>query len=84
MSTDIKPNAEPRGFGEHTRGLAGEYAHEQGWGLNEEERKVQPEPAAQADAGNDFDYGAQDFGDEAVDTSSARPTPETVAKILGE
>ena len=34
------PLPEPRGFGEHVRGLAGEYAHEQGWGLNEEERKA--------------------------------------------
>ena len=75
---------EPRGFGEHTRGLAGEYAHEQGWGLNEEERKLQPPATQQADGGNDFDYGAQDFGDEAVDTSSAKPTPEAVGKILGD
>ena len=37
-----KPDAEPRGFGEHTRGLAGEYAHEQGWQLNEDERRKQP------------------------------------------
>ena len=84
MSTDTKPIPEPRGFGEHTRGLSGEYAHEQGWGLNEDQRKLQPEPAQQADGGNDFDYGAQDFGDEAVDTSSAKPTPEAVGKILGD
>ena len=84
MSTDSKSVPEPRGFGEHTRGLAGEYAHEQGWGLNEEERKAQPDTAGQADGGNDFDYGARDFGDEAVDTSSAKPTPEAVSKILGE
>ncbi len=74
---------EPRGFGEHTRGLAGEYAHEQGWGLNEEERKAQPQPKS-PDAGNDFSYGAQDFGDEPVDTSAAKPTPEDVKTILGD
>ena len=84
MSIETKATSEPRGFGEHSRGLAGEYAHEQGWGPNEEERKPQPEPAGQADGGNDFDYGAQDFGDEAVDTSSAKPSPEAVQNILGE
>ena len=84
MSTDTKPIPEPRGFGEHTRGLAGEYAHEQGWSLNEDERTRQPEPGQQADAGNDFDYGAQDFGDETVDTSSAKPTPKAVQNMLGE
>ncbi len=41
--------SEPRGFGEHSRGLAGEYAHEQGWGLNEEERRMQPEGAQPTD-----------------------------------
>ena len=77
-----KHPAEPRGFGEHTRGLSGEYAHEQGWGLNEDERRLQPEPA-QPDAGNDFSYGAQDFGDEAVNTSDAKPTAQDVKAILG-
>ena len=83
MSTDTKSTPEPRGFGEHTRGPAGEYAHEQGWGLNEEERKAQPEPT-QPDAGNDFSYGAQDFGDEAVDTSAAKPTAEDVKTLLSD
>ena len=85
MSGDITHStSEPRGFGEHTRGLAGEYAHEQGWGLNEQERIAQPAPDEQANGANDFDYGARDFGDEAVDTSSAKPTPESVETILGE
>lgn len=83
MADNTTTPPEPRGFGEHTRGLAGEYAHEQGWGLNEEERKTQPVAAEQADGGNDFDYGARDFGDAAVDTSSAKPTPEAIQKILG-
>lgn len=72
---------EPRGFGEHTRGLAGEYAHEQGWGLSEEERRKM---VPGKDGGTDYEYGAQDFGDEAVDTSSARPTPGDVDAILKE
>ena len=73
---------EPRGFGEHSRGLAGEYAHEQGWGINEEERRALPKGPQAADGGNDFDYGARDFGDEAVDTSEARPTAADVEAIL--
>ena len=57
---------EPRGFGEHSRGLAGEYAHEQGWGLNESERTHQPSAPQDIDGGNDYEYGARDFGDEPV------------------
>ncbi len=74
--------SEPRGFGEHSRGLAGEYAHEQGWGLNEEERRMQPEGAQPTDGGTDYDYGARDFGDEPVDTSAAKPTEKDVQTIL--
>ncbi|HEX5283152.1 MAG TPA: hypothetical protein VFW30_03450 [Bryocella sp.] len=60
--------AEPRGFGEHTRGLSGEYAHEQGWGLNIEQRKRQSVNPQNTDGGLDYDYGARDFGDEPVNT----------------
>ncbi len=70
------PN-EPRGFGEHSRGLAGEYAHEQGWRLNEEERRHEPAGHQEIDGGTDYDYGARDFGDEPTDTSAA--TVEEVA-----
>ena len=73
---------EPRGFGEHSRGLAGEYAPEQGWGLNEGARTAAPQGNEAADGGKDYDYGARDFGDEAVDTSSAQPSPEAVQSIL--
>ena len=76
------PPLELRGFGERSRGLAGEYAHEQGWGLNEEERTAAPEGTEAADGGKDYDYGARDFGDEAVDTSSAQPSPEAIDSIL--
>jgi hypothetical protein len=55
---------EPLGFGEHTRGLPGEYAHEQGWELNEEERRRQAASPRDTDGGNDYNYSAQDFGDE--------------------
>ena len=73
---------EPRGFGERSRGLAGEYAHEQGWGLNEQERRTPPRGQAAADGGTDYDYGAQDFGDEAVDTSAAKPTEKALDALL--
>lgn len=59
---------EPRGFGKHSRGLAGEYAHEQGWGLNLEQRKRESGQSQDADGGTDYDYGARDFGDEPVNT----------------
>ena len=63
---------EPRGLGEHSRGLSGEYAHEQGWGLDEEERTRQAgsprdgREARDTDGGDDYNYSARDFGDEPV------------------
>lgn len=62
---------EPRGLGEHSRGLTGEYAHEQGWGLEEEERKRQAAPPQDTDGGNDYNYGARDFGDEPQNMAGA-------------
>lgn len=64
-----QPQQEPRGFGEHSRGLAGEYAHEQGWGLDVEERTKQPDAPQDIDGGGDYDYGASDFGDDPVNTA---------------
>lgn len=61
-----KTNGEPRGFGEHTRGLSGEYAHEQGWGLDVEERTRIARGAQDISGGKDYDYSAQDFGDEPM------------------
>lgn len=60
---------EPRGFGEHTRGLSAEYAHEQGWGLDEQERTKQTTQPQDVDGGTDYEYGARDFGDTPVNTS---------------
>jgi len=63
---------EPRGLGEHSRGLPGEDAHAQCWGLDEEERTRQAEStqngreAHDTDGGNDYNYSARDFGDEPV------------------
>lgn len=65
---------QPVGFTPRSSGLAGEYAREQGWGLNEEERRRTPATKQNLDGGRDFYYGARDFGDSAVDTSTARPS----------
>ena len=73
-AAEPKRTSEPRGLGEHARGLAGEYAHEQGWGLNEEERSRRAIDKQPYDGGKDYDYGARDFGDTAVDTSEAQPS----------
>jgi hypothetical protein len=67
---------EPKGFTVHSSNLASEYAREQGWGINEEERTKTPQQKQQYDGGKDYDYGARDFGDAAVDTSSAQPAAE--------
>jgi hypothetical protein len=65
-----KTEVEPRGFGQRTRGLSGEYAHEQGWGLNEEERTARAKGPQNTDGGTDYEYGARDFGDEPVNTAT--------------
>ena len=65
---------EPSGFTPRTGGLTSEYAREQGWDTNEEQRTKTPPEKQEYDGGRDYDYGAQDFGDTAVDTSSAQPT----------
>lgn len=70
-----EPEREPRGFGEHTRKIPSENAHEQGWGLNKDER-TQLNPDQQKSGGTDYDYGAQDFGDTAVDPSRVQPSEE--------
>lgn len=75
---------EPRGLGEHSRGLASEYAHEQGWGLNEEERTKQPEGRQPSDGGNNYDYGPRDFGDAPTDMSGTDSKLEkSVEKAFG-
>ena len=72
---------EPRGFGQHTRGLSGEYAHEQGWGLDLEERTRLPKGPQDTDGGTDYDYGARDFGDEPVNTARATgPDSDTAVR----
>lgn len=64
---------EPKGFTTHTSGPASEFAREQGWDTNEEQRAQTPKEKQAYDGGRDYDYGARDFGDSAVDTSSAQP-----------
>jgi hypothetical protein len=58
---------EPRGLGEHNRAVTSTRAHEQGWGLNEEDREKAPEGRPDYYGGKGYDYGsAEDFGDTAV------------------
>ena len=64
---------EPRGLGEHARGIASENAHQQGWGLNEEERAKPAAEATNAVGGTDYNYGARDFGDEPVNMGGSKP-----------
>jgi hypothetical protein len=74
---------EPQGFGEHTRKAPSENAHEQGWGLNEEERRRLAEQGRGSQGGTDYDYGARDFGDNPVDTSSAEPRTDGKTRPAG-
>ena len=82
-----KAPVEPRGFGEHTRGLSGEYAHEQGWGLDVEERTRIAQGPQDISGGNDYDYSARDFGDEPVNmeraATGAGPDEEAGRRALG-
>ncbi len=80
MAEDKKPD--PSGFTSHTRSLAGEHAHEQGWGLNEEESTRAANEQQDAKGGRDYEYGARDFGDTAVDTSAVKPTPQSVEFLI--
>jgi hypothetical protein len=66
----------PQGFTVHSSGLASEYAREQGWGINQDERTRTPKQKQDYDGGRDYDYGTRDFGDTAKDTSSAKPAEE--------
>ena len=73
-------NPEPRGLGEHARGLAAEYAHEQGWQLDEAERTQPPPPGPQdTSGGTNYEYGARDFGDEPVNADRFIPEDESSA-----
>lgn len=72
QSEEQKP--EPRGFSEHSRKASSENAHEQGWGLNQDQRTQLPQGKQPYQGGNDYDYGARDFGDSPQDTSSTRPS----------
>jgi hypothetical protein len=82
-----EPKTEPRGFGEHTRGLSGEYAHQQGWGLDIPERTRQSSAPQDTDGGTDYEYGARDFGDEPVNTAldpDKRTSLQNKAKKAGK
>ena len=77
MASNSKDSHDPKGFTPRSSRAASEYAREQGWQLNEEERTKSPETKQPYDGGMDYDYGARDFGDSPEDTSSARPRKPT-------
>ncbi|QEE30997.1 hypothetical protein FTW19_25130 [Terriglobus albidus] len=64
------PHHEPVGFTNRTRGLSGEYAHEQGWQLFEDERRIPaiaPPDVEEKYPGREYDWGAPSPpGDKAV------------------
>ena len=80
--TDDTHVRQPAGFTQHSGGLASEYAREQGWGINEEERAAEAIRKQDSDGGTDHDYGARDFGDAAVDTSAAQPPAKETKRIF--
>ena len=71
---NAKPRSRrPRGFTTQSSGLASEYAREQGWDTNQEQRAQTPSEKQPYDGGRDYDYGAREIGDLAIDTSEAQP-----------
>jgi hypothetical protein len=73
---------EPQGFTVHSGGLSSEYAREQGWGLNEEERTKTPQKKQNYDGGRNYEYGPRDFGDVPLDTSAMKPARETKVRPM--
>lgn len=80
MSTEIE--REPRGFGEHARGPAAGKAHEMGWDLNEDARTQPPQDGENTYGGTDYNYGAQDFGDDPVKRNTTDEDTEAVRNDL--
>jgi len=70
----------PQGFTVHSSKRSSEYAREQGWGINEEERTKTPQQNQDSDGGTNYDHGARDLGDTAVDTSSAKAAADQSRK----
>ncbi len=64
-----QPNQEPEGLGEHNLGPTGEAAQQQGWDINEEQRTQQPSRKPEHYGGQNYNYGARDFGDTPEDMS---------------
>jgi len=74
MTKDQKSlGQQPSGFTRTSSGLSSEYAREQGWGLNRDERAHAAKEAQNFDGGRDYDYGARDFGDSPTKIAPAKP-----------
>jgi hypothetical protein len=71
-------------LGSHRHGLAAEFAQEQGWGTNEEERTVPPDAELTTRGGTDYEYGAQDFGDLPENEQGVEPSPESIEFLTGQ
>lgn len=63
---------DPKGFTPRSGGLASEYAREQGWDTNEEQRVQTPREKQPYDGGRDFGNTAEDTGS-AVPDDAKRP-----------
>jgi hypothetical protein len=78
---------QPSGFTPQSGGLSSEYAREQGWGINQDERAKTPVEKQDFDGGRDYGYGAHDFGDsptrialpKAPQHRKSRPMPKKTA-----
>jgi hypothetical protein len=68
-----KQPREPKGFTPHSGGIASEFAREQGWDTNEEQRSQTPREKQPYDRGRDTGYGAHDLGDTAEDAGRSKP-----------
>jgi hypothetical protein len=84
MSNEEQSPKEPAGLGLHNHGRAAEYAQEQGWGTNEEERTKPGENPSAVSGGTNYNYGSQDFGDMPVKEANVEPAPEAVEFLTGK
>ena len=62
----------PQGFTVHSSKLASVHARELGWGINEEDRTSTPQQKQNYDGARNYGYGARNFGDTALDSTSAQ------------
>jgi len=76
----------PSGFTPHSGGRASQYARQQGWGINEAERRETAKQKQDSDGGTDYDYGARDFGDIPLSTvkTTNKATVQATSKTASQ